>query len=85
MAYTVVLTPAAERERRKLPANVRTRINQALLELEANPRPSGTSKLSGAKERWRIRVGDYRIIFTIDDDAKRVTVIRIAHRRDVYR
>lgn len=69
--YTVLLSPVAERERRKLPATIRPRINKALLKLEANPRPRGTTKLSGSKNRWRIRVGDYRLIYTIDDDAER--------------
>ncbi|MBI4769725.1 MAG: type II toxin-antitoxin system RelE/ParE family toxin [Chloroflexi bacterium] len=83
--HTVVLLSAAERERRKLPAQQRDRVNAALLALETNLRPEGTAKLRGAPDRWRIRVGDYRIIYRIDDDAQRVTVLRIAHRREVYR
>jgi len=85
MTYHIVLTPAAERERRKLPNDIRTRINQALLDLEVNPRPAGSTKLIGHKDRWRIRVGDYRVIYIIDDPAQQLTVLRIAHRREVYR
>jgi len=85
MTYTVVLKPLAGRERRKLPPDIRTRVNQALIDLEMNPRPAGSTKLIGPKDRWRIRVGDYRIIYTIDDAAQQITVLRIAHRREVYR
>ena len=85
MAYTVLLLPAAEREWRKLPPEIRTRVNRALLALEDTPRPHGLIKLSGSSNRWRIRVGDYRVIYHIDDAAREVTVLRIAHRRQVYR
>lgn len=85
MTFQVFVTPAAERERRKLPNDVRTRINQALIDLETNPRPAGSTKLIGHQNRWRIRVGDYRIIYTIDDSAQQLTILRIAHRREVYR
>lgn len=85
MIYTILLTPAAERERRKLPSNIRMRIDQELLGLETNPRPLGVSKLAGGNNRWRIRVGDYRVIYAIEDDTRLITVFRIAHRREVYR
>ena len=52
--------------------------------LAANPRPSGCRKLRGHKDLWRIRIGDYRFVYIIDDDRKLVSVTRIAHRRDVY-
>ena len=65
--YTVLLRPAAERDRRNLPSDVRRRISGLLLVLETDPRPMGTVKLSGQQNRWRIRVGDYRIIYEIDD------------------
>ena len=85
MAYAVSLLPAAEREWRKLPHEIRPRVNRALLSLENEPRPHGAAKLSGSSDRWRIRVGDYRIIYQIDDVAREITVLRIAHRRQVYR
>lgn len=85
MIYTILLMPAAERERRKLPSNIRMRIDQELLGLETNPRPLGVSKLAGGNNRWRIRVGDYRVIYAIEDDTPLITVFRIAHRREVYR
>ena len=55
-----------------------------LEKLEASPRPPGCKKLKGADKEWRIRVGDYRIVYEIDDAAKTVDVTRIAHRREVY-
>lgn len=85
MIYTILLKPAAERERRKLPSNIRMRIDQDLLGLETNPRPLGVSKLAGGNNRWRIHVGDYRVIYAIEDDTRLITVLRIAHRREVYR
>jgi mRNA interferase RelE/StbE len=85
MIYSVSLRPGAERQRRKLSGEVRNRIIQVLLSLEQNPRPPGVVKLSGRENQWRLRVGDYRILYEIDDEAKLVTVLRIAHRRQVYR
>lgn len=67
MPYTVLLGPAAERDRRKFPSEIRSRITQALLALEQEPRPPGVTKLSGTANQWRVRVADYRILFEIDD------------------
>jgi mRNA interferase RelE/StbE len=61
-----------------------SRIITALLKIEQDPRPKGVEKLRGA-ELWRVREGDYRVIYHIDDESKKVTVVRIGHRRDVYR
>ena len=84
MTYTVLLLPAAEREWHKLPCEIRARVNRAMLALEGIPRPHGVTKLSGSSDRWRIRVGDYRIIYHIDDAAREIAILRIAHRRQVY-
>ena len=85
MPYGVLLGSAAERDRRKLSPEIRSRITQALLALEQEPRPPGVAKLSGTANGWRIRVGDYRILFEVDDDAQTVLVLRVAHRREAYR
>jgi len=85
MPYTALLRPAADRDRRSLPPDIRQRMGEALLSLEADPRPSGAVKLAGSRDRWRIRVGDYRIIYQIDDSALQVLILRIAHRREAYR
>jgi mRNA interferase RelE/StbE len=60
-------------------------MRDALLALETDPRPIGAAKLSGQRNRWRVRVGDYRILYEVDDALQQVLVVRIAHRRDVYR
>ena len=84
MAYAVHMLSSAERERRRLRGHIRQRINRRLLQLESEPRPSGVEKLVGRPNSWRIRVGDYRILYEIDDSNQRVIIHRIAHRRDVY-
>ncbi len=84
MAYVVILKRPAERELDRLPAQVRQRITQKLLELEDNPRPHGVQKLHG-QDRYRVRVGDYRVLYLIDDRTKTVEVVAVGHRRDVYR
>jgi mRNA interferase RelE/StbE len=61
-----------------------TRIDQKILALANNPRPSGCKKLRGYKDHWRVRVGDWRLVYIIDDGARRVTITRVAHRREVY-
>jgi mRNA interferase RelE/StbE len=83
--YAVLLRPAAGRDRRHLPPDIRRRISELLLALETDPRPMGTVKLAGQQNRWRMRVGDYRIIYEIADAADQVLVLRIAHRREAYR
>ncbi len=84
MKYEVRIVPAAEREMDKLPAPVHTRISRRILSLEDNPRPRGAKKLGG-REEYRLRVGDYRVLYTIDDKGCMVTVFAVGHRREVYR
>ena len=84
MAYQVTVTPAADHVIAKLPRDVRRRIADRLVALADNPQPPGSIKLTG-EDAYRIRVGDYRIIYTIQDDRLIVLVIDIGHRRDVYR
>ena len=85
VAYTVLLRPAAQRDLDKLSSELRIRIDRILLAFELQPRPQGITKLVGTPDTWRVRVGDYRILLDIDDGAKTVLILRIAHRRDVYR
>jgi mRNA interferase RelE/StbE len=84
MAYAVRLKPRAERDLDRLPIVVAQRIWQKLLALENDPRPPGTSKLEGS-DGYRIRVGDYRVVYLIDDRERMVDVVRVAHRREAYR
>jgi mRNA interferase RelE/StbE len=82
--YRVELAPAADRQRRKLSVDVQKRIVRALEQLETDPRPPGVRKLQGEDDLWRLRVGDYRVIYTIEDDQLLVLVVRVANRRDAY-
>jgi mRNA interferase RelE/StbE len=83
-SYRVALAASAEKELRALTKKVIARIVPRLELLTSVPRPPGCKKLKGGDNEWRIRVGDYRIVYVIDDTAKTVDVTRIAHRRDVY-
>ncbi len=84
MKYEVRIVLAAEKEMNKLATQVHTRVSRRILSLEDNPRPRGARKLSG-REEYRLRVGDYRVIYIIDDQALTVTVFVVGHRREVYR
>jgi mRNA interferase RelE/StbE len=85
MSFTVELLPAVLKRLQKLPAAAQRRILAALAKLEADPRPAGVVKLASEDNLWRIRAGDYRIINEIHDDRLLVLVVRIGHRKDVYR
>jgi len=85
MPYQVLFAPAAERQLYRLPEAVQPRIVRAAEALANAPRPPGTRKLEGSRGRWRIRVGDYRIVYEIREEALLVLVVRVGHRRDVYR
>ncbi len=84
MAYTVRLKPRAERDLDRLPLPVARRIWRRLITLENEPRPRGVTKLEG-EEAYRTRIGDYRVVYLVDDRDRVVDVVRIAHRREVYR
>jgi mRNA interferase RelE/StbE len=83
MSYEVFILRRAQKELAALPKTDYERIRDAVAALAENPRPPGCKKLTG-REGWRIRSGDYRVIYEIDDDQKRVTVLHIGNRRDVY-
>ena len=83
--YCVQILDSALRQLEELPKTQRDRIRQRIRELAANPRPQGSIKLKGEDDLYRIRVGDYRVIYTIRDDELIVLVLRVGHRREVYR
>jgi mRNA interferase RelE/StbE len=83
--YQVVVERSAEKDLKRLSTGIRARVAIALRALAENPRPSGSRKLAGTKHDWRIRVGDYRIIYEIADVIRVVRVQRIRHRREAYR
>jgi mRNA interferase RelE/StbE len=82
--YRVALARSAEKELQRLPSALVTRIVPRLEQLATEPRPPGCKKLRGGDKEWRIRIGDYRVVYEIDDDARAVDVTRIAHRSEVY-
>jgi len=85
MKYGVKLTTTAQKERIRLDIETRKRVDTVLLSLSEQPRSPGVQKLSGSTSDFRVRVGNYRILYEVDDDQKVVLVWRIAHRREVYR
>ena len=83
--YSIRFKKSAEKEFEKLPSHSIQRVAKAIDALAANPRPVGSKKLEGQKESlWRVRVGDYRIIYFIEEFIKIVEIRRIGHRKDVY-
>jgi mRNA interferase RelE/StbE len=82
--YSVELKSSARKELERLPANLVQRIFPKLEALASDPRPAGCKKLKGGQHDWRIRVGDYRVVYAIDDEKLLVSVTRIRHRSDVY-
>ncbi len=83
--YQVIVERSAEKDLKKLSSEVRPRAISAIQALAKNGRPSGSRKLAGTDNDWRIRVGDYRIVYEIADEIRIVRINRVRHRRDVYR
>lgn len=84
MSYSVFIEARADRELGKLPPDVQERLDAAIDLLAENPRPASSIKLSG-RESYRLRVGDYRALYLVDDSRQEVTVTRVGHRRNIYR
>ena len=84
MTYEVRLTPAAVRQLRKLDPPGRRRVQAAIDLLAEDPRPPGARQLVGGAGEWRVRTGDFRIIYDIRDGELIVLVVKVGHRRDVY-
>ncbi|PTL36793.1 hypothetical protein CLG94_02635 [Candidatus Methylomirabilis limnetica] len=82
--YTLDIKPSARKELERLSDKLLANLVSRIDGLVVSPRPSACKKLRGYKDLWRIRFGDHRIVYIIDDDHKTVSVTRIAHRRDVY-
>jgi mRNA interferase RelE/StbE len=83
-SYAVEVNRPARKELEALPDNVLLRVVSKLESLGHTPRRAGCKKLKGYKDHWRVRVGDWRVLYIIDDTAKLVSVTWIAHRREVY-
>ena len=85
MTYQIRVTPAAVRQLKKLDAAARRRVQAAIEILADQSRPPGAKKLVGGDGEWRVRTGDFRIIYTIDDGVLLVLVVAVGHRREIYR
>lgn len=83
--YSLVIKRSAEKELKKLPVGDLRRVVNRIRGLTQQPRPSSCEPLSGEAKRYRIRQGDYRIVYGVDDSAHVVEIVKIGHRREVYR
>ena len=83
-SYRVEVRPAAERALRRIGAHDRPRIRGAIALLAYDPRPPASRKLKG-RDGYRVRVGDYRILYRIEDEVLLIVVVTVGHRREVYR
>lgn len=82
--YFLEIKQSAQKELDALDDSLFRRIDRKILGLADNPRPAGCKKLKGYRDHWRIRAGDWRVLYIVDDAAKVISVTRIAHRREVY-
>ena len=82
--YALEITSSAQKELDSLDDLLFERIDRKILALADDPRLAGSKKLRGFKDSWRIRVGDWRVVYIVDDAAKLVSVTKVAHRREVY-
>ncbi len=82
--YSIELTKKATKELRKLHNPILKRLLEAIEKLRENPYPAGCTKLVETDNLWRIRVGDYRIVYNVSEEIKVITITRVAHRKDVY-
>lgn len=85
MSYAVSVRPAAQRQFARLPADAKRAVAASLEGLAVEPRPHNHIKLSGSTDSYRVRVGDYRVVYQIDDASRKVLVTVVGHRREVYR
>jgi mRNA interferase RelE/StbE len=83
LAYEVLILPRAKKELANLPKQNYARVRDLISTLANNPRPTGCKKLTG-REGWRVRSGDYRVIYEIEDSNMRVIVLDVGHRKDIY-
>jgi mRNA interferase RelE/StbE len=83
--YSISFARSARKEVERLPGDIADRVLAKVEALAGNPQPVGVIKLHGQKNFWRLRVGDYRVVYSIDDLSRTVDVSIIRHRRDVFR
>ena len=84
-SYRIEWKPSAVKELKRLPRDVIPRVVAAVEALTSDAFPLGVVRLKGSQHTYRIRIGDYRVVYTVEDDVLRIEIIRVGHRRDVYR
>jgi len=85
MAHEIFIEKKAEKDLRRLPKNYQNKIIQKILNLKDNPKPIEARRITSSENYYRIRVGDYRIIYEINYKEKRINIFRVRHRKEVYR
>jgi len=85
LPFRLVIPHAAEKDLDRLSGDLFARVDAAILALAANPHPHGSVKLAGTTNGFRVRVGDWRILYVVDDSTQTITIARIRHRREVCR
>ncbi|HNT33436.1 MAG TPA: type II toxin-antitoxin system RelE/ParE family toxin [bacterium] len=85
MKYCIEFAKSAERQLGKLPTSIQIRLVKKIESLGSDPRPQRVEKLIGREHGYRIRVGDYRVLYRVEDDVLTVLVVAVGHRREVYR
>lgn len=85
MPYKLLIERRAEKDIKRLEAPLFTKITTRIKELSNTPHPQGSRKITGSQNDWRIRIGDYRILYEIDNKTKTIKVMRVKHRREAYR
>ena len=85
MPYKIVIKKSAAKQITAVPKSVKESIFEHIFELSEEPRPPGCKKLKGEENAWRIRIGNWRVVYTIEDEILTIEVIKVAHRKDVYK
>lgn len=85
MSYVIVVSKATQKQIDDLPQEIQERVDEKIRSLADEPRPNGAAKLKGSKNEYRIRIGDYRVRYEIDDDKQTIQILQCKHRKDVYR
>ena len=85
IVYKILLANSAQKDLDKLRGKIWQRISTSISDLSVNPRPPGCTKLRGGEQAYRLCISDYRVLYDIDDSNQTITILRVKHRRDVYR
>lgn len=83
--YAIVFVQSALKEIRRLPQIVVSRLRERIAALADDPRPAGVEKIQGYEDHYRIRIGNYRVVYEVADQVRIITIVRVGHRKDVYR